>query len=247
MPGEENGGIMDSIRERIIKAFISRLAIIRVDNGFNTDCGLNVSRAVRNLDPDALPAVIVWPRKDENEPFYEQTGLTLPIDVELYMIQRIDITPSEQSEQMLADVIEAAMGIEWSAPFTAGASEPSAGDEITGNDSDSSAWIQSVAVSSGTWGGGDAAGTLTLRRKDGAFTSELVSITDGDADALTIAGGSITGTGSKDLAAGGLAIGIYYTGGGTDTYPDSDNDTVAVQGNFSFLYHTADGDPYRVA
>ena len=56
---------------------------------------------------------------------------------------------------------------------------------------------------------------------------------------------TVTGTGSIDLAAGGLARGIYYLGGGTDTYQDSDNDTVAVQANFRIIYHTVDGDPYR--
>jgi hypothetical protein len=245
MPGKENCGIMDSIREQIIQAFVLRMAVIRTTNGYNTDCGQNVNRAIRTIDPDALPALIVWPRKDENDPFYQQTGIAMPVDVEMYMAQRIDMTPSKQSEQMLADVIEAAMGPQYAVEFTDGATEPDAGDTLVGNTSEAEIFFQSASVTSGSWSGGDAAGTLTARRKNGLFAAELVSISGGAADVMTF--DTVTGTGSIDLAAGGLARGIYYLGGGTDTYPDSDNDTVAVQANFRIVYHTADGDPYRTS
>lgn len=63
--------------------------------------------------------------------------------------------------------------------FTSGGTyEPIVGDKITGNTSTETAYIQAIsALSSGTWAGGDAAGTITYTSASGTFTnSETVTI-----------------------------------------------------------------------
>lgn len=56
-----------------------------------------------------------------------------------------------------------------------------AGDTITGATSGETAIVTAVSdLSSGTWAGGDAAGTLTLRTKSGTFQSENLNVTTAD-------------------------------------------------------------------
>jgi hypothetical protein len=56
--------------------------------------------------------------------------------------------------------------------FTAGDSEPSIGDTVTGVSSGSTGVIVDYYVSSGTWAGGDAAGELYLKQTSATFTDE---------------------------------------------------------------------------
>jgi hypothetical protein len=64
--------------------------------------------------------------------------------------------------------------------FTSGGTyEPVKGDTVTGNTSGKTAVVVSTTLSSGTWAGGDAAGTILYRSASGAFSSgETVKITD---------------------------------------------------------------------
>lgn len=56
--------------------------------------------------------------------------------------------------------------------FTSGGtSEPSVGDTITGDGSTETAVITRIVLTSGSWAGGDAAGTIHYRAKSGAFNS----------------------------------------------------------------------------
>lgn len=66
--------------------------------------------------------------------------------------------------------------------FTSGGTYiPQKGDTVTGNTSGETAVVDSLsALTSGTWAGGDAAGTITYRSKSGTFTnSETVTVTRG--------------------------------------------------------------------
>lgn len=60
----------------------------------------------------------------------------------------------------------------WKLDFTSGSHEPLPDETVTGHLSSATAKIISVTVSSGTWGGGDAAGTLYLYAKSGTFQAE---------------------------------------------------------------------------
>lgn len=64
--------------------------------------------------------------------------------------------------------------------FTSGGTyEPKPDDTVTGNTSGKTAVVVSTSLSGGAWADGDAAGTITYRSADGAFTSgETVKITD---------------------------------------------------------------------
>lgn len=56
---------------------------------------------------------------------------------------------------------------------------PRAGDTVTGNSSGETAVVVSTTLSSGSWAGSDAAGTITYKSASGAFTSgETVKIID---------------------------------------------------------------------
>ena len=69
--------------------------------------------------------------------------------------------------------------------FTSGGTRtPVAGETVTGATSTKTAIIISITISSGTFAGGDAAGTLLVRTQSGAFQSENLDLT-------TLIGGSV--------------------------------------------------------
>lgn len=70
-----------------------------------------------------------------------------------------------------------------------GTTEIVAGDVIVGATSAAQATVKKVVLSSGTWAGGDAAGTFTLCNQIGTFQSENVKVGAGTNDA-TVGGNS---------------------------------------------------------
>jgi len=73
--------------------------------------------------------------------------------------------------------------------FTSGSVRPRKGDTISGATSGSTAVVIGCLLSSGTWAGGDAAGTLWVEQASGAFQSEnLDNDTTGGTNFATIAG-----------------------------------------------------------
>lgn len=75
--------------------------------------------------------------------------------------------------------------------FTSGSEEPSAGDTLVGASSSETAVFMFAVVTSGTWGGGDAAGFLFVKTVSGAFSGENINISGGTSNVLTI-GGDVT-------------------------------------------------------
>ncbi|NIA30726.1 MAG: hypothetical protein GWP06_12540, partial [Actinobacteria bacterium] len=73
-----------------------------------------------------------------------------------------------------------------SVAFTLGTSEITEGDTITGKVSTETAIVDYVDITSGTWGGSDAAGTIYAHSASGAFSNEIVTV--GGTDSATIAG-----------------------------------------------------------
>lgn len=66
LPGQvvlSGGGsvVMVTIREHIIAAFQTAMAVINVANGYHSDAGNNVIRCRKSLDPAELPCVVLWP------------------------------------------------------------------------------------------------------------------------------------------------------------------------------------------
>ena len=235
---------MDSIREQIISAMVTKLADIRTANGYNTDCGANVKRAYKDFDPDDLPAISVWPKPDINDdPKYGGRFTVMPVQIELLKAHG-DADPSVISEQMLADVIECILGVQWSVAFTFGGTyEIEVGDTITGATSGATAYVAGVSVSGGSWAGGDAAGTLTLRRLIGSFGAENLNV-GAETNVATI-GAAPTGTSPIASTTGGLAEGIIYEGGGSNEYPTGEQAHTGVTVPFNVKYRTIAGDPYH--
>ncbi len=93
----------DTIRELVILDYMSRLADITIANGYNTDCGSHVFRVRKMVDPDELPATIVWPQPEKAEAEYGALNCTMTIRVE--GLAKFGTTnPSVVAEQILGDL-----------------------------------------------------------------------------------------------------------------------------------------------
>lgn len=241
----------DTIRERIIQAIVDRMAIIRTDNGFNTDCGANVFRAARKIDPSQLDAVTVFPRKDTATGEFGSLAVTMPVDVQaLAAIGTIETeTEGERAERvsqliesMLGDLIEAVTGDRWSIAYTSGSREPAAGDTITGATSAATGLVESVTLTSGSWAGGTAAGSIKFRRRVGTFEAENINI--GSETNVATVGATVTRESAIALVTASLADGIYYQGGGVDDYQEAVDQTVGVSAEFNITFPVLTGNPY---
>ena len=198
----------DTIREQILSAIEDRLPIIRIENGFQTDCGKNVFRVRRNLGESQLPAVIIWPRIEETIRDYGAKSVTMPVEIQSIM-EFGDLNPSIISERMLGDLIEAMLARAWILSFTSGGSyQPRPGQTIVGAASGATAFIESISIDSGSWSGGSAAGDLTIRRKSGSFESENINI--GSNSNVATINGSLTYNAPETLVSDDLASDIVF-------------------------------------
>jgi len=230
---------MTTIREQIIASISTRLAEIRTANGYRTECGASVHLARAKIDPAECPAAVLWPRTEEVERSYGGNLCTMPIEVEAFSLHG-DVSPVTVSESMLADLIECLTGNIWTLTFTTGSIEVEVGATITGATSAAMGYVTAVSVTSGSWAGGDAAGTLTLRRVTGEFQAENLKVNT----IVVAAGTGITGQ-SAVSAMGGLAEEITYTRGGTDAYPQPGETSTGTTAEFDVKYKTLTGDPYH--
>jgi hypothetical protein len=232
----------DTIREQIILAIENKLAEIRKDKGYKTDCGKKVFRTVKELDPDELDAVVIWPRKEEIIKEYGVDRLTMPVDIQALSIFG-NTNPSIVSEKLLGDLIENIVGRKWVFNFTSGGTyQPRPGETITGATSGATGYIEIVSLSSGSWGNGTAAGTITIRRKSGTFQSENLNI--GSESDVATTDGSLTYQSAEETTADDLADEIFYISGGLDEYPDGDQKAVGAEVTIHVVYPYVAGDPY---
>lgn len=246
----------NTIREQIITAVEAKLAHILTSKGYQTECGANVQRARKSLDQAELPAVVVIPKPEEGVREYANSVLKMRMRVEaLKQFNPETENPSEVSEQMLGDLIECVAGNRWSMAFDTGTYEPQPGDTITGATSGATATVESVTRSSGTWAGGDSAGTIYFRRLVGRFTHTAAVISPPSPEVnenINIAGhsaaiktnGTATYISPETSTCAGLADDIRYVGGGTNEYPEAPDTTVGVVADFEITYSTVAGNPY---
>jgi len=97
----------DSTRETIIKAFLTRAATITT--GYNVAMGAHVYRAIRDVDPSALPAIVIWPQTENTERReFGKYLLNMNVRVEAMAVFGSS-NPSVVAEQMLADIRKAFM------------------------------------------------------------------------------------------------------------------------------------------
>jgi len=110
---------------------------------------------------------------------------------------------TEHAYGIMTDAVDASAPSEYSRAFTSGGTyEITPGDTILGATSSATARVIKVEVSSGTWAGGDAAGTITIDTKSGTFQAENLNIGD-NSNVATIAG-AFTQTSAADTD--GVAI-----------------------------------------
>uniref|UniRef100_A0A6M3J4K9 Putative tail protein n=1 Tax=viral metagenome TaxID=1070528 RepID=A0A6M3J4K9_9ZZZZ len=233
----------DTIRERIISAIITKLANVRTANGYNTDCGRYVQRAVKKRDSNKVQSLIVWPGVEEAERKYQKITCIMPVKIDGEKSFTQAQNPSEVAEQILGDIIEVMTGIAWTLAYSSGGTyTPQPGDTITGEISGATARIAGVTLSSGTFGAGSASGSFSLLRKSGTFESETLAI-GANSDIATITGDA-TGQDGATTTTGGLADSIEYAQGGVEEYPEISDGIIGVSALFNVKYQFLSGNPY---
>jgi len=121
-----------------------------------------------------------------------------------------------------------------SVAFTSGSEEPSVGDQLDGATSTETAIVDYVDMTSGTWDGGDAAGTLYVHTKSGAWQAENLNIHGRSVNVMTI-GGDTSDAGDNYIQLsigtdGAIALTIYecYGSGTTKVFLSSDTSVISV-------------------
>lgn len=97
----------NSIRERIIQALVTRAGLIRINNGYNSDIGVNAVRATKTADIGTLQQVVVIPRQETSEKtrFGKMTH-ALPVDLHAFIAMAPGTdNASQKSEVVYADLI----------------------------------------------------------------------------------------------------------------------------------------------
>jgi len=230
----------DSIRKQIISNIKTTLAAVLQTGSYNTNAGSHVYVARRKLDKTEGQSIALWPGSEEVSREYGANARSMNVRIEALAMFGTD-EPDEVGEDLLADVIEVMTAPVFAMAFTSGSTEIVVGSTITGATSESTAYVTGVSLVSGTWDGGDAAGTVTLRRKVGDFVGENLDV--GAALNVATTTGAITATLPIDRVTGSLADDIMYTGGQV-VYPDEDERAVGVKAEFTIGYQTRAGDPY---
>lgn len=235
----------ETIRERIIEAVVTKLWEVTTSKGYKTEAGGNVRLADHRISPDDCPAIIVWPGEEDVSQEYGLNVCDMQLRVEAMSLFE-GSNPGIISERLLGDLIEAITAIKWTLPFTSGGTyEPQVGDTIIGKNSNATGYIESVTVTSGSWAGGDAVGTITFRRGVGSFSpSEPLSI-DVHEDVATVVEAP-TGENPVATTTGGLADRIMYVQGGPISYPESREIVTGSSAIFLIRYKTLIGNPYAL-
>ena len=104
----------DTKRERIIKAIETRMATITIANGYNTEIGKNVFRAIPKIDPSQLPACDIFPLTETTERIGGGNYLcTMSLNI-VAIAKTESQNPSVLSEQILGDIRMALAGLSFS-------------------------------------------------------------------------------------------------------------------------------------
>jgi hypothetical protein len=224
---------MTTIRERIITAVVTRLGNIRLAKGYATDAGANVFRSVSKIDPDSLPCVVFWAGEEEYSHEYGNVSVKMPFAIEA--LSGHAGTKAVKAEELLGDLLECVLGVVKTYTFTLGTSAVAVGDTLTGAVSGATGYVEAITVSGGSWAGGNAAGTVVLRRVTGDFQSESCT-------KLKISA-SFTSNLPEAAFTGGLGR-IAVLSGAIETYPDEDRSYVGGKLTGSITYETIGGNPY---
>ena len=234
----------DSIREQILTAIGDRLVTLRISNQYNSDMGKQVARShLPGIDSGLVPCVGYHVEQETNENLYHRKeAKVMPVRVQ-GVAAFGSVKPPIMAERIYADICECILADEFTLGFdSGGTAEISAGDTITGQTSAAEARVISISLDSGTWAGGDAAGTFTMRRmKDIFLNNEEIKV--GAVTGSATVDGTQSGQDSNALAGGGISDAMtFYTG--SITMPEADGSTVGVSIIFNVRYKQISGNPY---
>lgn len=233
-----------TIRQQIIDAIETKLAEVLTTAGYQTGMGATVEKAKYKIDPDDLPAVVIWPADEETDLSHGNYRHTMAIRLE-GLAAHGATSPVTVAEQILGDLIEAMAGPKWTQNFeSGGTTEIEVGDTITGESSGATGYVTGVSLSVGAWADGNAEGTFTLRRLSITefTTGETVKV--GASLNLATLAGALTGTGPEDSTTGGLAENIIYMSGGASDYPTEGQLVTGAIAEFNIVYWTVAGNPF---
>lgn len=96
----------DTIRETLIQEIATALATVLTANGYNTECGQNVQRGIKQIDPDNLPAISVFPGIENATRAYGCSTCVMNLRLEGIAAFGSN-NPSGVAEQILGDLIKA--------------------------------------------------------------------------------------------------------------------------------------------
>lgn len=232
-----------SIRRRIIDAVDVRLASIQIANGFNTDAGQNVTLN-QPQSGSTLPCLDIQPGSEEVDADRGRAEFRIRIEG---VIEAGNLQGVEESEKLLADIVEVMTAREIDIDFINGllvGIDPVPGDYVETESGSFLGMIANIEISSGSFNGGNAAGTMTFRRCNGRLRSGDVLQYDGE-DMLTV-DSILAHRMPEDLAGGGLAENIAYAGGGPLVAEEPGGTLAGAFAEFRIAYRPESGNPYAV-
>jgi head decoration protein D len=124
-----------------------------------------------------------------------------------FVIAEYDASEADvEGVAILRDAIIDPDHLAWPMEFTSGGTDvPAVGDTLVGAGSSDTGEICKITLSSGSWSGGDAAGTLWLRKVSGEFQAENLDIDDRSiSNFATIAAALDTTTALAAMKAAGI-------------------------------------------
>lgn len=95
----------DTIREKIITAFINNLTTWVTSSGYNYSCGSSVVRAKSTIEENQLPAVVLWPQAETVEYVYDRNICSMLLKVEAIAMISTE-NRSVVQEKLLGDAIK---------------------------------------------------------------------------------------------------------------------------------------------
>lgn len=235
---------MKTIREQILELVKTEISKIRTSNGYVTEIGQNPVRGRYDLFPSELPAVMMIANQENAAPRLGHNVNSIPLIIEgfkHYPNTGTDYSDraAREAENMLGDILSCILAPKITLPFTNGIREPAIGIVLTGETSTATAILESISLSSGSWSGGDAAGTFSLRQPWQDFTSELLKNPGSETIASTL------GTMTEIAPFNDLTNQIEYVRGGIEPLPDPGEDILKVSVSFNIYYATLFGNPYK--
>lgn len=103
----------DTIREQIIKDFVTRAETMSVANGYNYEYADNVIRARVAIDPTEIPAVVILPQQETVSRKYGYHEHVMPVRVE-GMVEPGEDDDSVAAEKVMGDLIKCFSAPDWS-------------------------------------------------------------------------------------------------------------------------------------